>query len=333
MSTNYSVLSILSDNVFHSGEDIARSLQISRASVWKVIQNLRKKGLEINSIRGRGYRLNHVIDLLSAREITNSLPPSLNKRFKIETHFELTSTNDYLIQQDRSCVDYTVSSVCLAEYQRSGKGRRGRTWQSPLSTNLYMSLTWQHKLSPRAVSGFSLVTAVALANCLEHLGVEGVQLKWPNDVLWNQRKIAGILLEVAGESHGDQALVIGLGVNVALPESARLHIDQPWTDLLHATGRYISRNMLASQLLIEIYKYFCLYEERGMEALFIEWNSRDAYLHKNVDLIFPNQKISGKVAGIDEQGSLLLDLGDGIQKAYQSGEVSLRTGETKIFDC
>jgi len=324
MTTSNSVLLLLFDNCFHSGEELANSLGISRSAIWKAIQALRDKGLDIHSIRGKGYRLTRKIEFLDKDIIQKALPISLHDSFEINTYFELSSTNDFLLQHIHNSRDELRSQVCLAEFQTQGRGRRGRVWHSPMGANLYTSLSWRHKQSPQAVSGFSLVAALALAKSLETLGASDVGLKWPNDVLWNRKKLAGILLELIGESHGDQLLIIGIGVNVDMPDSADASINQPYTDLKKVTGKLLSRNILAAEILSRIWEYFHIYETDGMATLLPEWLARDTFLNENVELIFPHQSIQGKVAGIDEQGSLLLDLSDGKRQAFQSGEISMR---------
>ena len=324
MSTSNSVFALLRDNSFHSGEAIAELLGVSRTAVWKAIATLRNKGLDIHSVRGKGYCLARHIELLDKAKILQDIPAHLQNRFHIQTYFELSSTNDYLLQHIQQCTDDSSSTVCVSEHQTQGRGRRGRIWHSPLGANLYLSLTWRHQQSPQAVSGFSLVTALALAKSLEKLGIKGVELKWPNDVLWNKKKLAGILLEISGEAHGDQHLVVGLGVNIDMPMSSREFIDQPYTDISTASGKLISRNRLIAEILVQVDDYFHLYESEGMGALIPEWLSRDAYMNKEVELIFPAQTIKGRIKGIDEQGSILLELKDGSTRAFQSGEISLR---------
>ena len=149
-------------------------------------------------------------------------------------------------------------------------------------------------------------------------------MKWPNDVLWRGQKLAGILLELNGEAHGDQQLVVGIGVNVEMPVDSGGNINQPFTDLTKACGRLVSRNILAAEILTQVAIYFNIYESDGMSSLMDEWHSRDRFLSQDVELIFPNQSIKGKVIGIDEQGSVVLDLKNGKRRAFQSGEISLR---------
>lgn len=324
MSTSNSVLFLLRDNVFHSGEELSGLLGISRSAVWKAIKSLRVKGLDIHSIRGKGYRLPREVELLDEDIIRGAIPANLRDKFQIHTYFELSSTNTHLLQYIQNFSDGDKSQVCISEYQTHGRGRRGRVWYSPFAANLYLSMSWRHRQSPQGVSGFSLVTALALAKSLENLGVKDIELKWPNDVLWKRKKLAGILLELTGEAHGDQLLIVGIGVNVDMPEHSEANINQPFTDLRNATGTRVSRNKLSAEFLVQIAKYFHIYETNGMGSLLPEWFSRDSFLHKNVELIFPNQTIRGTVAGIDEQGSLLLDLIDGSRRAFQSGEISLR---------
>ena len=321
MSTSFDVLSNLQDGRFHSGEGLAQALVISRASVWKAVQTLRARGLDIQAVTGKGYRLAHPMELLDGDTIRGCLWPQYQATFDIEVHEQLDSTNAYLLERARSGA--LSNTVCLAEYQTAGRGRRGRHWISPLGANLYLSLLLRLQMSPQAIAGFSLVCAIALVRALEEMGVEGIGLKWPNDLVWQRRKLAGILLELSGEAYGEHRLIIGFGINVAMPMDSGMEIDQPWVDLLQITKTNISRNRLAAALLNHLSRYLALYQKNGMQPYIEEWLALDSYLGETVDLVSPTTVIKGIVRGIDAQGGLLLETAEGLH-AYQSGEVSLR---------
>lgn len=321
MSTSFSVLNILQDGRFHSGEDLARGLDLSRAAIWKSIETLRGKGLDIQAVSGKGYRLAQALELLNRDAILKALTPDIRQNLTLEIHQELASTNAYLLERART--DAADALVCLCEYQTAGRGRRGRQWVSPLGANLYLSVLFRLPMSPQAIAGFSLVCGIAMVLALQDLGVSGVGLKWPNDLVWEQRKLAGILLEMSGEAYGENSLVIGIGVNVAMPVLAADRIDQPWVDLASITGHSISRNRLAAGLLNHLCQSLQRYREEGMAAFIDQWNRLDSYMGKPVVLMSGETRIEGINRGIDEHGSLLLDTGDGVQ-AFQSGEVSLR---------
>jgi BirA family biotin operon repressor/biotin-[acetyl-CoA-carboxylase] ligase len=321
MPTSFEVLKQLQDGRFHSGEGLAQALSISRASVWKAVETLRARGLDVQAVSGKGYRLARPVELLDREAIQQALWPEYRDRFCIEIHQQLASTNAYLLEQARAGAE--GNTVCLTEYQSAGRGRRGRQWVSPLGANLYLSLLLRLQMSPQAIAGFSLVCGIALARAMQELGIDGVGLKWPNDLVWQGRKLAGILLEMSGEAYGEQRLIIGIGINVAMPEENGQAIDQPWVDLSRIQGEAVSRNTLAAALLNHLCLHLETYQLEGMAPYIDQWMELDSYMGKQVELLSATTSIKGEVCGIDEHGSLLLKTDDGIH-AYQSGEVSLR---------
>ena len=326
MPTRFKVLTQLQDGRFHSGEALAKALTISRASVWKAVEALRTQGLDVQAVSGKGYRLAQPLELLDRDAICHYLWPEYRKQFDIQVHHQLDSTNAHLLNLARSGAQ--TNTVCLAEYQTAGRGRRGRQWVSPLGANLYLSLLLRLQMSPQAIAGFSLVCGIALVRALQELGIDGVGLKWPNDLVWQGRKLAGILLELSGEAYGESRLIIGFGINVCMPEQDGLSIDQPWVDLAHISPQPVSRNQLAAALLNHLSLQLTNYQQQGMAPFVGQWMELDSFLGERVELLSASSSIKGVVRGIDEQGSLLLETSDGIH-AYQSGEVSLRGGQAR----
>ncbi|MBD3610111.1 MAG: bifunctional biotin--[acetyl-CoA-carboxylase] ligase/biotin operon repressor BirA [Gammaproteobacteria bacterium] len=320
MTTAYTVLQHLQDGRFYSGEELASSLNISRASIWKAIESLRKQGLEVHAVTGKGYRLSRPVECLDLDAIYSYMGAE-SSHYNIEVHQSLDSTNSYLLEQAKNGAEN--GSVCLAELQTAGRGRRGRQWISPIATNIYMSYLWRTQMAPAAVACGSLICALTVTQALNALGVEGIGVKWPNDVIVQQRKLAGILLEMTGEAYAEQAVVIGIGVNLAMPDEAASAIDQPWIDLSSLTEQKLSRNQIVAKILLQLRANLEQFEREGMQAYLETWNKMDQYAGQEVELHFPQQVITGKVQGIDQYGSLLLQTSEGV-KAYQSGEVSLR---------
>jgi BirA family biotin operon repressor/biotin-[acetyl-CoA-carboxylase] ligase len=319
------IVRLLADGELWSGEDIAARLCISRAAVWKAVRKASEiLQLEIDAVRGRGYRLRAPLELLDTDVICAALmEPVLGQLAEISLFDLIDSTNTWLMQQARAGAP--SGSLCLAERQSAGRGRRGRTWVSPFGGNIYLSLLWRFGLSPAELSGLSLAAGVAVARALESAGAADVGLKWPNDLHWRRRKLAGLLLEVAGESQGPSWVVIGVGVNLRLNPVHAADIDQPWVDLATVLGgSAFSRNAVAAALIAELTAMLSVYGEQGFVPLVAEWRSRDAYLGEPVTLVIGEQRIAGVHAGIDGQGALLLEI-DGELRAFQAGEVSLRT--------
>jgi BirA family biotin operon repressor/biotin-[acetyl-CoA-carboxylase] ligase len=214
--------------------------------------------------------------------------------------------------------------VCLAELQHAGRGRRGRLWVSPFAANLYLSLLWRSAAGAAALGGLSLVAGLAVLRSLRAFGIDSAGLKWPNDILVGRAKLAGILIDVVGESSGPCAVIIGVGINVAMPAPAAAGIDQAWTDLQTASGRTgISRNHLAACLLDHMLPAVAAFEAEGLHPFLEEWRCHDLVDGRDVDLRLANEVICGTARGVDASGALLVDTDTG-RRRFASGEVSVR---------
>lgn len=323
MSTVISVLQKLTDGHFHSGVELGRSLNISRAAVWKAIKKLQNEWqLNIHSIPGKGYRLAEPLQLLDKTEILSAMHKETRSTLgDLEVLWSTDSTNRIALQRADS--GRTKSVAVLAEHQSAGRGRRGRHWESPFSRNLYLSLVWQFETDASSVSGLSLAVALAVVRTLQKIGADDLHLKWPNDVLWMNRKLCGVLLEMHGESTGPWKVVIGIGLNVNMGEQASVDIDQPWVDLHTVLGHRSDRNQLAGMLLSELIEVIEQFQLSGLEPFISEWQKYDATCNKQVELHFPNTVLHGISRGINSQGALLLEV-DGEIRPYHAGEVSLR---------
>jgi len=317
------LLTLLADGGFHSGADLARALGISRTAVWNKMRDLQGLGLELNAVSGKGYRLAQPLELLDAAEILDSLSAAAKAKLAgLEIHGQLDSTNTYLMAKAASGAP--GGTACLAESQTQGRGRIGRVWQSPFGGHVSLSLLWRFA-DHAAVAGLSLAVGVAIIRTLRQAGVEEVGLKWPNDILWRERKLGGILLEVSGEAHGRCAVVIGIGLNVRLPPLAGLAIDQAWTDLSQiSAGPPPSRNKLAALLLEELLQLLADYPEQGLRAYLAEWRQWHCYVGREVTLQAGDKTIAGVVVDITDEGLLVLDCGEAGLKPFASGDVRLR---------
>jgi len=211
--------------------------------------------------------------------------------------------------------------VRLAELQILGRGRRGKHWISPYASNLALSLGVRLPQSPDQLGGFSLCVGLAVADGLSRFGVPGIALKWPNDVLVNGRKIAGILVELHRSDAGTE-VVIGVGINFRLPEAARAEIDQPATDL-EAEGLHLSRNRVASGLISSIVDFVAAFAEQGFAPMTGAFDALHRYHGQTCNLLLGRETVSGRVVGVSERGELLLEADGGV-RAYGAGEVSLR---------
>ncbi|MGE0082591.1 MAG: bifunctional biotin--[acetyl-CoA-carboxylase] ligase/biotin operon repressor BirA [Thiohalomonadaceae bacterium] len=322
MASTETLVRLLADGRFHSGEWIGERLGVSRAAVWKSIKALEALGLRVDAVKGRGYRLARPLELLDAERIRAGIAPSVCARIKsLDVHFTIDSTNRYLAGAARN--EIGEAHVCLAETQTAGRGRRGRSWCSPFGSNVYLSVAWRFAEGPARLGGLSIALAVASAQALKRLGVPGIQLKWPNDLWLDGRKVAGLLLEVSGELQGPSLVIAGIGVNMGMPEDAE--IDQPWADL-HSVSPGLSRNEVAGALVEAMIGALERFAGAGFEPFRREWEPLDAVHGKVVLLQLPNASVKGVAAGIDGTGALMLVTGAGLQR-FASGEVSLRVGD------
>lgn len=318
------LLDQLCDAHFHSGAELAQLLGVSRTAIWKQVETLRSTfHLDIHAVRGRGYRLADSLELLDADQIREALSSQQRKMLsQLQVHVSVDSTNSYLKKQMLQGID--SGSACLSEYQYAGRGRRGRSWVSPFGCNLYLSLYWRFERSMTEIGGVSIAVGSVIARVLSEQ-TANVALKWPNDVLIDGKKIAGILVDVQGAADGPVDAVIGIGVNLDLPVHASQQIDQPWTDLQQQGDRTISRNQIAARLLGELLDAMRLFQHHQLSSFIPGWRQYDLYHGEQVTLFHPRGKIHGIHKGITDDGSLLLEV-NGKLCRFQSGEVSLRGG-------
>lgn len=315
------ILATLADGAFHSGEELGAVLGVSRTAVWKQLQKLQETtGLQLESVKGRGYRLREGLELLDNSVIMAALPapisPLLNN-LELLDHVDSTNRLALLRAQEGAARGHTI----VAEQQSAGRGRRGRQWVSPFGRNIYCSVIWHFDGGAAALEGLSLAVGVAVARALNTMGVEGIGLKWPNDVVWHGRKLAGILLEMAGDASGRCQVIIGIGINVAMAEANG--IDQPWVDAQTAAGRPVSRNQLLAQLLAELLPLLVRFEDEGFACCREDWAALDSFAGQPVAVHLGEQVILGVAGGVNASGALLVDTPQGRQ-AFHGGEVSLR---------
>lgn len=316
------LLSIISDGQFHSGQDIATQLDISRAAIWKSIKHLESLGLRIEAVRGRGYRLENQIELLSEKNIKKELSPIARQCCNgLAVLFKTKSTSSYLL--NRLSTENSHGNAVFAEYQSNGRGRRGNQWISPLASGVCVSVAWHFDIAPNALGLLSLYMGVATARTLSALGIDNIGLKWPNDIVINDKKLGGVLLELRGEASGPVDVIIGIGVNYELPEFALADIDKEVTDISTLTEKRLSRNKIASTLLSNIFEILQELQSGTNSSLLDEWRQYDQSVGRSAKLILPGKEIEGILKGVDNQGSLLMIV-DGQQKSFTSGEVSLR---------
>lgn len=316
-ATKLHILKTLSDGEFHSGEALGHDLGISRAAIAKHIKGLSEWGVDIYRIQGRGYQLAHPMQLLDETRLTDSSEP------KLELIPVIDSTNQYLLERVN---ESEKGRVCVAEYQASGRGRRGRQWVSPFGSNLYLSMYWRLDAGMAAAMGLSLVIGIAAVEALEEMGIQGVKLKWPNDLYYQDKKLAGILVEMSGQAGGAANLVIGMGLNIGMPDK-QPDIDQPWTTLNQVCADHrLDRTQLALTLIEHWKTILADYEMMGLAGFVDRWNRLDNFIGRPVKLIMGAREVKGIVQGIDQQGGVVLETDNGLE-TYIGGEISLRKGD------
>jgi BirA family biotin operon repressor/biotin-[acetyl-CoA-carboxylase] ligase len=315
----------LSDGEFHSGEQLGEAFGVSRAAVWKQLKKLELLGIEMEAVKGQGYRLAEPLELLDAERIVEDLSDNAGHYLsKLYTEDTLPSTNAFL--RDRFSRGGGHAEVCLVEQQSAGRGRRGRPWITPWGRTLMFSLGWRFESGVAGLEGLSLAIGVVLARVLERHGARPL-LKWPNDVLLETTegklgKLAGILVEMSGDAAGPCEVVLGMGVNVDLPNVFRAGIDQP-VAAVRDQAPYLTRHRLAVELLDDLLPLMASFEEDGFKAWQAEWNARHAFAGCEVDITIGERREIGVAEDVDALGGLWIRQHDD-RLRLSGGEISVR---------
>jgi BirA family biotin operon repressor/biotin-[acetyl-CoA-carboxylase] ligase len=322
------LLVLLADGRLRSGEWLAKELKVSRAAVWKAVERLRALGVEVQALPRRGYRLSNPVELLDARRIGAELGPERMAQLRtLDLMFEVDSTNSRLL--GNAPPPLGQADACLSELQHAGRGRRGRRWIAPFGAGVALSVAWTFSDGAGALAALSLGVGVAVARALERAGARGVALKWPNDIWLRDRKLGGVLIELRAEASGPAHVVIGVGVNVDLPAAARREIEAGGVRVAavaDACAAVPSRNLVAGAILDELLSMLGQFEREGFAAFRDAWTALDALSGRPARVLLGRTVISGTSRGVDQEGALLLDTGDRVQR-FVSGEASLRVIE------
>lgn len=302
-----------------SGQEISSLLQVSRAAVWKQVEQLRELGFEIEARRACGYRLLESPDLLLHADLATDLSTLLVGR-KICCKNEITSTNQ--LTQQLAAEGASEGLVVLAEAQTSGRGRLGRRWESPAGVNIYCSVLLKPKIPPHKAPQLTFLTAVAVAETLRELCGLDARVKWPNDVLVGGRKIAGLLNELSAETEQIHSLILGVGINVNMTgEQFPDDLRYPATSVQIETGKPQLRLPLVKQLLQRIDSHYAEFLAQGFAPLRRRWERLFDLLDRQVEVDLGNRVISGVVGGLEPDGALKLFLPDGSVERVLAGDV------------
>ena len=298
---------------------------VSRTAVWKQLQVLDSMGLPFESVKGKGYKIPKNFELLDADQVSSNLKNEVKGQLNgLHIYQSLDSTNEAANQLIEAQTNTSSGAVILSEYQTMGKGRRGKSWVSPFAANLYLSLVWDFDHGASALQGLSLAVGVAVSRALNQLKVEGVRLKWPNDIYIENKKLGGILLEMVGDPAGQCTVIIGIGINHTMPKKSGEAIDQEWTDLTAVTNEAISRNTLAAFIINHCFDILSDYQQRGFARYQDEWQAIGAFLGTQAVVSTANKSTVGMPVGVDEFGALKMKLASGEIKSFIGGELSLR---------
>ena len=319
------LLRLLADGQVHSGTALAKELGVTRAAVWKCMQQLEALGVAVAADAGKGYQLDRPLELLDADKIRAALPESCALGgSEIDVLWSTASTNDHLLQLP--AVEPGQSRACLAEFQTAGRGRRGRAWLAPAGSGLCLSLAWGFRSSPPQLACLGLVAGVAVLRAARAAGATGAELKWPNDVLVDGRKLAGILIDVKGEAGGPLQVVAGVGLNIDLPHRVGAEIVAEGglaPASLREAGAEAGRNAVAAMLIAELHGALHEFTTNGFSALGADWRAADYLQGREVTICVDGDSVAGVVRGIAADGRLQLETGSGIEH-FTTGDVSVR---------
>jgi len=309
-----------------AGEAVSRqrlqhSLAINDDDFQAALEEMARLSIPLVA-EGDAVQLAYAIELLSRDDILERMGPIRDRLSDLEVFVEVGSTNDYLLEHaDRLP---PLPRVCIGELQTKGRGRRGRSWFSPFGANLYCSLLWRWR-SSQVLTGLSLALGVAAVETLSELGAPDIGLKWPNDLYWRGRKLAGMLIDVTGDSRRACDVVAGIGINVDMRQtlSVEQQIDQPWCDLAQAMRGVPSRNLLAAALVKSWLKAFETYERSGLEAFLERFARYDVCAGQPVMVTTAMEAVDGVARGINREGALMVETSNGLQNFF-AADVSLR---------
>ena len=310
---------------FQSGEKLAAELAVTRAAVWKAVEQLRELGVSLDASTNKGYRLAPGVSALSPERIEASLPDDARAHIEsLQVEWTLESTNTKLLDAWPPAAGF--ASVVLAEHQTGGRGRRGRSWVAPPGGAVCLSVSWQYAELPADLSALSLIAGLCVVDALHELGVEGVNLKWPNDLVTANGKLGGILIEMRAEAGGPVHVVIGIGLNVLLHDEAH--------DAVKAAGNVADdirahrdpapdRNAVVAGILGRLLPALREFPRHGLKPHLSHWNACDALFGREVNVENVGEITRGVARGIDAHGALLVETPAGVHR-FISGEVSVR---------
>lgn len=304
-----------------SGQELCEKLGVSRTAVWKAVNGLKEKGYQVEAVRNRGYRITESPDILTKEELSSVIDTEWAGQ-TIYYFDQIDSTNIRAKQLGEEGAPH--GTLIVAGQQNAGRGRRGRTWESPPGVSIYMSIVLRPEMAPVKAPMLTLVMAVSAADSLKECAGLDVQIKWPNDIVLNGKKLAGILTEMSTEMDYINHVVIGMGINVnteCLPEE----LEEKATSLRLETGRIIRRSQIIASIMKAFEKNYQLFmETQGLRQMQEKYNSLLINREKEVRILGVKEEYAAYALGINEKGELLVRRDNGEVEAILAGEVSVR---------
>lgn len=313
------LVSILADGQFHSGQQLAEQLGVSRTAVNKHINALEALQLDVFRVHGKGYRLPEPLQLLQPLTLQEQLGDSAPLSIRRIT----TSTNDDLKAWLEQESVLPAGSAVIAEMQTAGRGRRGKPWLSPFGANLYLSVYWPLENGLSSALGLSVAIGLGLATALIEQGIEDVSVKWPNDIYIQGAKVAGVLVELEGQATSEGHALVGIGLNLSMPDRFKATIDQPFTDIQSHLNAPVVRQHWAALLITSTRQALQQFQQHGLSSQIEQWRALDFFYNQPVRILLGKHQQKGIAKGIDEHGALMVKQADGL-KRYFGGEVSIR---------
>lgn len=321
------LLALLAEGSFYSGQQLARKLKISRGGIWKLVRSLKALGVDIESVARQGYRLPRAVDLLDKEAIIAAMPAASRALMeRADVLLTVDSTNRFVAELSPPPAGHV--QLCTTEVQNAGRGRRGRSWLAPFGSGVCMSVGWQFNEAPPTFSALSLAVGVAVVKAFNRLGIEGVGLKWPNDLQWQGRKLGGILIEMRAESEGPAQVIIGIGINMHMPAAIRMQLAEREAALIADVHEIMrdktpTRNVVIGAVVGELLDMLQTFAVRGFAPFHDEWLRLDTLANAPVKVINGSQTTLGTARGVEVDGTLMVDV-EGQLRKFVSGEVSLR---------
>lgn len=316
------LVTLLNDLQFHSGVALASELNVTRNAIWKMVKQMQNNQIMVEAEKNRGYKFKQPLFLYERNKIIPKLPQKIRDKIQLEIYSQLPSTNTYFFEnKDR---DYSKPVFCLAELQTAGKGRLGRAWHSPFAQNIYCSCRWDLPCDVSKLAGLSLVVGLAVVSALNQLNTEvDFKLKWPNDIIANNKKLGGVLVDVIAEAHGACSVIIGLGLNINMQCDAE-QITQQWTSMQLLLGKNFDRNQIVALYIPILLDYLQRFVDGGFAEFISLWKKYDYLREKTINVTHQKRKLKGVMLGVDQQGQLRLQQADKSIISCVAGEATLR---------